>query len=321
MSSDQRLEQKRQGLQQQYDLVAEKLNRLRFDYAIVTDVLIRFEREKQIEQTEGELKELEQQLYYLEQSVSSERLYQALLKLGYRKQTREFRKFIEVHSTAAFLIHGSPDYGQRWLLNRLVVQHVPSIITGKIVRIDLSRISRRSDINALWRELGGRVDLDRQSTIPEIADRVYRLWQTQNVLLIFYDVNCLQEAFLNELIQNFWLPLATKAKEATLQTSQFKLLMFLVDYDGCSGSWNVPFAESQNSWKLTEITEFSEAELTEWLDYEEDALPTKLIDQIDKTIQIILKNSDNGIPELTFCEICRLSDCNWDEQEEKWLRL
>jgi inactive STAND len=321
MSSDQRLEQKRQGLQQQYDLVAEKLNRLRLDHAIATDTLVRFEREKQIEQTEGELKELEQQLYYLEQSVSSERLYQALLRLGYRQQTREFRKFIEVYSTAAFLIHGSPDYGQRWLLNRLVVQHVPNIITGKIVRIDLSRIARRSDINALWRELGGRVDLGRQSTIPEIADRVYQLWQTQNVLLIFYNVNCLQEAFLNELIQGFWLPLATKAKEATLRASQFKLLMFLVDYDGCSGSWNVPFAENQNSWKLTEITEFSEDELTNWLEYEADTLPTKLIDQIDQTIQIILKNSDNGIPEPTLGEICRLSDCNWYEQEEKWLRL
>lgn len=321
MSSEQRLEQKRQILQKQYDLVAEKLDRLRRDYAIATDVLIRFEREKQIEQTEAELNELEQQLYYLEQSVSSERLYHALLKLGYRKQTREFRKFIEVYSTAAFLIHGSPDYGQRWLLNRLVVQHIPSIITGKIVRIYLSRISRRSDINALWRELGDRVDLGRQSTIPEIADRVYQLWQTQNVLLIFYDINCLPEAFIHELIRDFWLPLATKVNKATLQTSQFKLLMFLVDYDGCAGSWNVPFAEDQNSWKLPEITEFSEAELTNWLEHEEDTLPTKLISQIDQTIQIILKNSDNGIPEPTFGEICRLSDCNWYEQEEKWLRL
>ncbi|MEH2259646.1 pentapeptide repeat-containing protein [Nostoc sp.] len=71
----------------------------------------------------------------------------------------------------------------------------------------------------LWRELGGRVDLGRQSTIPEIADRVYQLWQTQNVLLIFYDVNCLPEAFIHELIRDFWLPLATKAREATLQTS------------------------------------------------------------------------------------------------------
>ncbi|MEH2169009.1 MAG: hypothetical protein V7K41_20585 [Nostoc sp.] len=124
MSSEQRLEQKRQILQKQYDLVAEKLDRLRRDYAIATDTLIRFQREKQIEQTEKELKELEQQLYYLEQSVSSERLYHALLKLGYRKQTREFRRFIEVNSTAAFLIHGSPDYGQRWLLNRLVVQQI-----------------------------------------------------------------------------------------------------------------------------------------------------------------------------------------------------
>ncbi|MEH1834381.1 MAG: hypothetical protein V7L29_20470 [Nostoc sp.] len=30
------------------------------------------------------------------------------------------------------LIHGSLYYGQRWLLNRLVVQNVPNIMTGNV---------------------------------------------------------------------------------------------------------------------------------------------------------------------------------------------
>lgn len=321
MFSEQRLEQKRNTLQQQYDLLLEKENRLRHDYAIEANTIVRFQLEKQIEQTEAELNELAQQLDDIERSASSGRLYNALLKLGYRQQTREFRKFIEAHSIAAFLIHGSPDYGQRWLLNRLVVQYVPRIITGKIVKVDLSRTARRSDINALWRELGGRVGLGRQSTIPEIVERVYQWWRTQNVLLIFYDVDFLSETFLHDLIQYFWLPLATTAREANSQTNPFKLLMFLVDYNGCAGSWNVPFAESHNSCKLPEINEFSENELTNWLEFAEDELPTKLINKIDETIHIILKNSDNGIPEPALGEICRLSGCNWYEQEEKWLRL
>ncbi|BAY19995.1 hypothetical protein NIES21_58650 (plasmid) [Anabaenopsis circularis NIES-21] len=328
MYADQNLHHKRQALQQQYDLVAEKLKRLRCDYAIMADTLVRFQLEKQIEQTEAELNSLDEQLQKLEQVLSDGKLYRALLRLGYQKHTLAFRKFIEAHSIAAFLIHGSPDYGQRWLLNRLVVQYVPSVITGKIVRINLSRIARRSDTNALWRELGGRVGLDRQSPIVEIVERVYQWWQTQNVLLIFYDVDFLSEISLNDLIRDFWLPLTIRAKKAVSQTSDFKLLMFLVDYDGCVASWNLPFAEKLNTtWqpeqpvKLPEIFEFSEDELSKWLEFSADELPMKLVDQVDETIDIIMKNSDNGIPEPTLGEICRLSDCNWYEQEEKWLRL
>ncbi|MDF5737723.1 MULTISPECIES: hypothetical protein [unclassified Nostoc] len=327
MSSEQHLQHKRHALQEHYNLVAEKLKMLRRDYAIAADTLIRFQLEKQIEQTEAELNELDQHLYLLERALSSGRVYRALMKLGYREQTRAFRRFIETHSVGAFLIHGSLYYGQRWLLNRLV-RHVPDIMTGKIVRIELSRITRRSDSAALWRELGGRVGLGRQSSIPEIAERVYQWWRTQDVLLILYDVDCLSETFLYELIQDFWLLLATKVKTASPQASQFKLLMFLVDYDGCVGSWNIPFVEKlESTWKphnpvkLPRITEFSEYELTNWLEHEADELPTNMIDAVDETIQIILKNSDNGIPESALKEICHLSGCNWYDEEEKWLRL
>ncbi|WP_448267030.1 hypothetical protein [Nostoc sp. DSM 114159] len=328
MSSEQHLQQEIDALQEQDYLVAEKLKRLRHDYAIATDTLIRFQLEKQIEQTEGELKELDRQLDDLEQTLSSEKVYRALLKLGYREQTRAFRRFIETNSVGAFLIHGSLYYGQRWLLNRLMRQNLPNIMTGKVVRIELSRIARRSDSAALWRELSGRVGLGRQSSIPEIAERVYQWWLTQNVLLILYDVDCLSEGLLHDLIRDFWLLLAAKVKTASPQASQFKLLMFLVDYDGCVGSWNIPFVERLDStWKpdnpvkLPEINQFSDEELTNWLEYAADELPTKLIDQLDETVQIILKNSDNGIPEPALGEICHLSGCNWYDEEEKWLRL
>lgn len=328
MSSKQHLQYEIDGLQGQSEVLADKLKVLRRDYAIAADTLIRFQLEKQIEQTEAEKKKLDQQLDDLERASSSGKVYTALLKLGYREQTRTFRRFIETHSVAAFLIHGSLYYGQRWLLNRLVRQNVSNIMTGKVVRIELSRIARRSDSAALWRELGGRVGLGRQSSIPEIAERVYQWWLTQNVLLILYDVDCLSETLLHELIRDFWLLLATKVKTASPQASQFKLLMFLVDYDGCVGSWNIPFVERldptwkpDNPVKLPEINQFSDDELTNWLEYSEDELPTKLIDQLDETVQTILKNSDNGIPELALGEICQLSGCNWYDEEEKWLRL
>ncbi|MEH2253539.1 hypothetical protein [Nostoc sp.] len=328
MSSEQHLQHEIDALQEPSDLLAEKLKRLRHDHAIATDTLIRFQLEIQIKQTEAERDELAQKLDNLERALSSGRTYRALLKLGYQEQTRAFRRFIETHSVAAFLIHGSPDYGQCWLLNRLVVKNVPKMMTGKVVPIKLDRIGRRSDSAALWRELGGRVGLGRQSSIPEIAERVYQWWQTQNVLLIFYDVDCLSETLLHDLIRDFWLLLATKVKTVSLQASQFKLLMFLVDYDGCVGSWNIPFVERLDStWKpdnpvkLAKIKQFSDTELTNWLKHEAEDLPSSLTDQMDETIQIILENSDNGIPEQALCKICDLCGCNWYDEEKKWLKL
>jgi inactive STAND len=263
---------KHDALQNQYELLCEKLKTMRRDYAIAADTLIRFQLDKQIEQVEAEVDDLARQL----ESLESERLCKALLQLGYQKQAQNFRKFAEAQSVAAFLIHGcSPYYGQRWLLNRLVIKHVPNSISGKTVQINLNRIPRRSDVAALWRELSGRVGLGRQGTPAEIAERVYQWWQTQSVLLIFYYVDFLSEAYLEELIRDFWVPLETKAKDTL--TSRFQLLMFMVDYAGCADGWNVPFAERfEATWKpdkpvkLPIITEFSEDELTNWLEFEVD---------------------------------------------------
>ncbi|MEH2083482.1 MAG: hypothetical protein V7K89_26940 [Nostoc sp.] len=47
MSSEQHLQHKRHALQEHYDLLAEKLKKLRRDYAIAADTLIRFQLEKQ----------------------------------------------------------------------------------------------------------------------------------------------------------------------------------------------------------------------------------------------------------------------------------
>jgi inactive STAND len=328
MSSKQHLQNKHDRLQQQYDLQAEKLKELRRNYVIEAGTAVQFQLKKQIEQIEADLDELAQQLDRLEIASSAERLYRALLKLDYREQTKKFRRFIPDNSVAAFLIHGLPEYGQRWLLNRLMQHNPANSLASKEVKINLSRIARKSNVAALWRELSGIVGLGGNGSPLEISDRVYQLWQTQNVLLIFYDVDFLTEAYLHELIKNFWLPLATKVRNAAAKASQFQLLMFLIDEQGCVGSWNVPFAEQlEPDWephkpvKLPKLSEFCDDVLVEWLDYEVEDLPNTLTNQIEQTVKSILENSDNGIPELAIAEICRLSGCDWYEEREKWLRF
>jgi inactive STAND len=315
-------------MQKEYDLLSEKLLKLRRDYAIATDTSVKFQLEHQIPATEAELETLAQQQDKLDRVSQDGRLYQALLKLGYHKQKIMFRKFVERYPIAAFLIYGKLDYGQRWLLNRLVVQHTRDSIAGKVIKINLSRVARRNDVAALWRELAGRAGLGTQAEQGEIIDRVHRWWRTQNVLLILYDIDHLPECSLEEILRDFWTPLTTRAWEGGKPESPYKLLMFLVDYDGKVGDWSIPFAETpEKTWhpkipvKLPVITEFTAKDLANWLEYSADDLPIELVDEVDKTVLEILKNSEEGIPEPTLGEICRQVGLNWYEQEDRWMKL
>ncbi len=317
-------------LQKLVDFLDEKILHLRMAKVTETDALAIFKAEKQIEEAEAERDSIKQEIENQNTSAASCDLYNALLKLGYREQVLSFKKFLKKQSIATFLLHGSPDYGQRWLLNRLITQHIHHGATGKLVRVQLNRIARRSDITALWRELGGRVgSIGTKPTPSEVVEQVYRWWQTQNVILVFHDVDCMPQEYLQELIQEFWLPLANQARKVV---SQYQLLMFLVDYEGFIGTQNTLFVEKlEPTWepkipiKLPSITQFGDRTLNEWIETVEiefDTLP--LLEAINNTedelIKEILDNSENGVPELAMLEICHLCGCNWYEEKDRWLK-
>ncbi|MFK8182541.1 MAG: hypothetical protein AB8B99_04145 [Phormidesmis sp.] len=320
-------------LQAQYALLTEEIQFLQNSDRI--DDLSpreRFRLKKQIESVEEERAALKQQLQALEESSAestSSDLYPTLLRLGYRQQIRLFRRTIESESVMAFLIHGYPEYGQSWLLNRIVVQYVPYFLTGKIIRVHVSRKVRRNDVSALWREVAGRVGLrGKQYTPAEIAQQVVQCLETQNVLLVFHEVEELPEAILNELVKEFWQPLVSAVKAIPASQHQFKLLMFLVDYEGCVGEWEVPFAEKLDAaWeasvllKAPIITEFSDGDLLDWIEREYDKLPPALTEKVDDNIQAILADTENGIPELVLDVICNYCGCDWYEESKKWLNL
>ncbi len=318
-------------LQKQYKLLDEKILRLRTARIIETDALVLFKLDNQINEAEEERRKIAQEIDNLESVACSEELYRALLKLGYREQVRSFLRFLKAQSIGAFLIHGLLDHGQRWLLNRLVTQHIRFGTMGKMVRIELDRIGRRRDISALWRELGGRVGLGRQHLPPEIAERVFQWWKTQNVILVFHGVDCMPEGYLQELLHDFWLPLATQAREVVSQT-KYQLLMFLVDYEGCVGCQDTMFVEQlEPTWepkipiKLPTINPFGDRTLTDWFEMVETEFHTlplvELINEIEDLVKEILENSDNGVPELAFLEICHRCGCNWYEERERWLKI
>ncbi|MEM9088957.1 MAG: TIR domain-containing protein [Cyanobacteria bacterium P01_F01_bin.53] len=261
------------------------------------------------------------------------KIYSALLRLGYRQQARLFRSAIDVESVAAFLIHGLPQRGQRWLLNRLAVRHLPEHLNSKIVKVHLGRLSMKTSIDALWRDLGCRVQRGGQNLSPlDIAEGVYQWWLTQDVIFVLHDVQLLQEDDLNKLIDDFWLPLTEKVQEAVFEDESSKLLLFLVDYVGKSESWNSPSLEKtveklDANWnpgkpiKPPIISEFTEIELIDWLDDQDSDLPQELTTGIDQKVEEILQDTEDGVPELVLREICERCGLDWYEGLEKWIRL
>ncbi|MGC1308132.1 MAG: CHAT domain-containing protein [Phormidesmis sp.] len=280
--------------------------------------------------------ELEQLSKAAEESflANSEDLYQTLLRLGYQDQISLFRRANDANSMTAFLIHGFPDYGQRWLLNRIVRQYVPYVLTGKIIKVHTSRKVLRNDVSALWREVAGRVGLKGRGkpySPVEIAQQVSQCLKTQSILLVFHEIEDLPECTLGELISDFWLPLVgavqAQTSQDSAQNSKFKLLMFLVDYEGCVGS-RKPFSkglsanlEPATPIKSPMLAKFSNSDLTSWMEVEYDKLPKSITEKLDDQVQSILKNTENGIPESVLSAICERCGCNWYEETEKWLSL
>lgn len=336
----------RDELQKLLDLLDQKIAHFRRTKVTAVDPGTIFSLDRQIEDVEAERSKVSEEIQALDAVAASQQLYRALLQLGYKEQVLSFLNFIqskEEQSIGAFLIQGEPSYGQRWLLNRLVKRHIPYGSMAKKVPVELDRRARRKDVSALWRELGYRCGL-KKNTPPEttepderwwqtqIAKQVSQWWQTQNVLLIFHDVDEMPQEFLAQLIRELWLPLVSEARTIKGRTHKNKLMMFLIDYKGCVDIQTTQFVEQpESTWeptvtiKLPTITPFSNPVLQDWITtirMEPDTLPVfKVINQIGDPVQAILDRSENGIPEQAMSEICSLYDCIWDDAIETWLTL
>jgi hypothetical protein len=347
MLKTKRLEKEREELEALWEIHQEKCSRLRSELAFEVDVARKFNLEHSIKICKAEIEQIEQDIETLEEQINSSRkigtdlassknfddLYKALLRLGYWEQERVFNNVTRDHSHSAFLIRGSSkEYGQRWLLNRLVFA-VSKNLNAKEFRVDLHRKSSRSDIDAIWSEFAGRLNIPEESSPSQIVDNIYRLWQSQDVLINFNNVDESIKENLNDLLEDFWGSIARRILKNEGQLSEYKLLIFFLDYRGVVIQWDVGFEENYDSnwqpgsgWQpsiplgLPDIKRFSDDLLISWIEHQIYFLPPSITNNPANVAQQIFQEK-NGIPEPTLRKICALCGCNWFEQEEKWLHL
>jgi hypothetical protein len=324
MFAVQHLQRQRTELQEEYDLLSSTIRKLRENHAIETDPAVMHKLEYQIQEYEERrdrivvrIEDLDAKINVLDHTTN---LYHALLKLDYRNQVALFRKLLSRSQVGAFLIYGEVDYGQRWLLNRLI-QQVSCSTVGKIVPINLMSVARKWGLEALHREFRRQQGLARTMSLQDVVEQVHGWWQTQTVILIFHNLNAMGAEHIQELIQGFWRPLVDKAISEPCPSPNYKLLVFLVDNDGNIDAWPFEVAEQlDETWlpyipvKPPKLAPILQDELMTWMTYEGERLPLKL------QVEDILQSNKDGVPQIVLEEICDLCDCNWFEREHLWIK-
>jgi len=252
--------------------------------------------------------------------IDGKKLYEHLLKLGYQRQVEKFMELIETQSLGAFVIHGSLNHGQKWLLNRLVEDYVPQTLNANPIPLDFSTAVSRFDINSSWRQLGKRLGLQGDHQPEEIVKKIYRRWQTESVLIVIHCIHLISQDYLETFIREFWHTLVNLAPEVEENRHSYKLLMFLIDYDGPTQQLEDVFSEAVDPSKPEKpllspaISKFTEQEIVNWIITERKNLPTNLTSNFKDLAKAIIRQSEEGIPEEVLAEIFR--QCNLDYNTE-----
>ncbi|MBU7587340.1 MAG: XRE family transcriptional regulator [Nostoc sp. TH1S01] len=251
-------------------------------------------------------------------------LFDLLLQIDFKSQARLVKKVMELHRTAAFLVHGEPYCGQQLLVNRLL-RLKPEWKNISPIKIDVSHNGAGRSTLHLWRQLASWFRLPKDVEPKEITHIICERLYTQDVILIFSTVDYMLPKVLLTWLQEFWEPLVTQVEVSSFTTQQnTHLLMFLVDNSGSVCQSNILLAKQFDESEYPRIplhlppaSPFPLDVLDDWIDMvtamESLKIPTGL------TAKILLEKTENGIPEFVYEEICYHCGHSWEGGLARWL--
>lgn len=238
-------------------------------------------------------------------------------KLNYLRQRRLFQNtIIEVKPSGTFLIHGKPDYGQRWLVNQLRFE-IPyhSSAWQKSIHIK----PHRKDIENIWRNLADELNT---SNYPQaIVEELYQHWQKNTVILAVYDVNFLTKNSLAMFMQELWQPLVNKVNNTTELQRSHKLVLFLIDNKNSKSNLEKSLCLARSPdrnqphipLELPELEPFKRDEIKTWVGVNDQLLSQLWTssEPIEQVMQNILEGEHNPISVLK--DICQCFELNWEQ--------
>ena len=251
-------------------------------------------------------------------------LFQEILHADFKHQVPVVKEVIDIHRTAAFLIHGEQYCGQQLLVTRL--SHLkPKWKNISPIKVDVGQRAVGGRLPSLWQQLTSWFGLPKDAQPHQIIERVCDRLLTQDVIFIFDRVNDMQPRILSKWLEEFWEPLVGRVEEHCPSPQRdTHLLMFLVDNNGSVCKSDILLAKKFDEPKypkipldLPPISPFTVDILEELID-RVTTIP-KLQIPLELTSQILLEKSENGIPEFVYEEICDFCGHSWEGDLAKWL--
>ena len=237
----------------------------------------------------------------------------ALLNLDYKKQVRTFEDFWDIDDCpkiGCFLIQGKIKYGQEWLVHKLINHHFPDPSDARKITINLpSHVE--SDIEELWLQFSRSLNLKYSAPPSDLVQYVHELWKKNTVILIFRNLDRIYNQEIQQLIEDFLIPLA---KIKNQNSYYYYLSIFLVDNRNKAYKWNINSIQDLQYWqpykiiKLPDISILTEDLVAKWLRKNHKRLhcfcQTKEL--IPEVASNIFEQSLNGIPEIMIEEIRKM---------------
>jgi hypothetical protein len=256
-------------------------------------------------------------------------LFDLLLTLDFKRQVSFVRQVMQSHQAAAFLVHGDSCCGQDILVNRLFrLKRKWKNIAPIKINVSCNGIGTHS--SRLWRQLTSWFNLPKNAQSGEIIGKICDRFLNQDIIFIFDTVDYMPSTVLIEWLHEFWQNLVYEILDQNQSiTKDQHLLMFLVDNSGSVGqSLAKEFEQSQypsiipslqpvRPFSLEPVRPFSLEIVDDWMS---DVMVNRDVQFPDAlTAEILLENSENGIPQFVYEEICYHCGYDWEGDLAKWL--
>ena len=251
-----------------------------------TQILIHSNQE--IIENQKELKALFRGMQQRDQSATNyshprdrpeNKLYQALLHLNYVNQISLFENFLRnsTDMVAAFLLYGKHQSAPRWLLNCLL-QNVLNVKNRehKIINVPLFFITQSINLSTISAIVGRKLGINKYS-VQDIAEETCRIWITQTVIFTMQLIpteisdldtnnNQITKEYIDEIIYEFWKPIAELAHQRKRRNHNYRLLLFIIDQDGYMKDWEIGCSKDSSSpfIKFPEIEPIPRIQVLNW---------------------------------------------------------
>jgi hypothetical protein len=250
------------------------------------------------------------------------RVHEALSRLDFIAQVRAFRDTVETQRLCAFVIHGPPETGHTWLLNRLKLLLPRRGMQAKRILHSCAQRSRKPGLDAVLDTLRRGLGFDVTATpVEELARRACKIRETQDLLIIIDAVESLDDEHVLGLVERFWGAVVDAAGgEAGERAAGFHLILFLLSHAEQEAGWARYCADcATGTWKprvpikLPRLASFPADLLRAWIETHTDTLPRPLRDAA--VAAELFARCEQGLPLLVFEDICRKWLAELEESE------